>query len=239
MRKGMLKQTLKSMFGIITVFIVGFILVTFQTYKPNTNLSELSYSNENKNIVFAPETPNAKTGIIFYSGALVEPLAYGYYANALAQEGYLVVIPNLNLNLAILDINISNKIIQQYPEIENWYVAGHSMGGVAASLFASENIDLVKGLIMLASYPMETVDLTNSNLKVLSIYGELDGLSTIDEIEQSRDNFPENAVFHMIEGANHAQFGMYGEQSGDNEATIDVIAQQEEMIEITLQFLLS
>jgi len=40
-----------------------------------------------------------------------------------------------------------------------------------------------------------------------------------------------------IEGGNHAQFGWYGPQAGDNPATISREAQQEQIIEATVELL--
>ena len=37
---------------------------------------------------------------------------------------------------------------------------------------------------------------------------------------KSTDKIPENAKFVAIEGGNHAQFGSYGAQKGDGDATI-------------------
>lgn len=37
-------------------------------------------------------------------------------------------MPKLPLNLAILGINVVDSVIEKYPEVQKWYVAGHSMG---------------------------------------------------------------------------------------------------------------
>ncbi|MGE7649593.1 alpha/beta hydrolase [Peribacillus frigoritolerans] len=42
---------------------------------------------------------------------------------------------------------------------------------------------------------------------------------------------------HKIAGGNHGQFGVYGKQKGDNEATISAKKQQEEMIAVTKKWL--
>lgn len=77
----------------------------------------------------------------------------------------------------------------------------------------------------------------NLSSEVLSIYAENDGLTTINEIDESKENLPTEAVFKEIEGGNHAQFGVYGEQKGDNDPKISWEEQQKEMINITLEFL--
>jgi hypothetical protein len=45
------------------------------------------------------------------------------------------------------------------------------------------------------------------------------------------------AEFVVIQGGNHAQFGDYGVQPGDHEATISRVDQQKQVVEVTAQFL--
>lgn len=178
-----------------------------------------------------------QTGIVLYPGALVEPLSYAYYANELSKQGYLVGIPEVMFSLSILENDKADEFIQEHDEIESWYVAGHSMGGVSATMYANNNQDKVDGVILLASYPSSSTDLSNTELNVLSIYAEHDGLSTEDKIQDKISNLPTETIYIQIEGGNHAQFGMYGEQSGDGEATVSAIEQQNEILSKTLLFL--
>ena len=39
----------------------------------------------------------------------------------------------------------ADKIINDFPEIEQWYIAGHSLGGAMASSYASEHKDKIDG----------------------------------------------------------------------------------------------
>ncbi|MCU1420467.1 MAG: hypothetical protein JWN36_118, partial [Microbacteriaceae bacterium] len=55
---------------------------------------------------------------------------------------------------------------------------------------------------------------------VLSISGSRDGLSTPQKIADARPLLPDSARFVVIRGADHASFGDYGAQPGDNPATI-------------------
>jgi hypothetical protein len=48
---------------------------------------------------------------------------------------------------------------------------------------------------------------------------------------------PANTRWITIEGGNHAQFGWYGDQSGDLPATISHLEQQQIIIEATLELL--
>ncbi|MEK1828610.1 alpha/beta hydrolase [Priestia megaterium] len=53
--------------------------------------------------VFNPQTnKEIKAGYIIYQGAKVEPLAYGYYAQQIANEGYLVAVVDSPFNMSFL-----------------------------------------------------------------------------------------------------------------------------------------
>lgn len=47
----------------------------------------------------------------------------------------------------------------------------------------------VDGLILLASYPAGD-DLSGTDFPILSIYGEKDGLTTLDKVEETKSCFP-------------------------------------------------
>ncbi|WP_416148276.1 alpha/beta fold hydrolase [Salipaludibacillus sp. HK11] len=180
---------------------------------------------------------NADKGLILYPGAKVEPEAYGYLAQELSKQNITVAIPSVRLNLPILDISKANEIIKNDNRIE-WYIGGHSMGGAAAAMYADRYLDRVNGLILLGSYAASNDFLSESNLPVLSISGAEDGLSTPDKIKEYSSNLPQTTTnFIEIPGGNHAYFGVYGSQSGDNEALITVDEQQEMIIDKIVNWL--
>jgi pimeloyl-ACP methyl ester carboxylesterase len=73
----------------------------------------------------------------------------------------------------------------------------------------------VEGLVLWGSYCAN--DVSDSGLRVLSVTGENDLLSTPASIDDNAELLPNDARFVTIEGANHASFGDYGPQSGDGE----------------------
>jgi pimeloyl-ACP methyl ester carboxylesterase len=162
---------------------------------------------------------DAATGLIVYTGARVVPEAYAPVAEAVAAAGYPVFIPRLTLNFAIFDGDAADAVIAENPEIERWVIAGHFLGGVIAARAAADN-DAIDGLVFWASYPEDSLDLSDTDLVVASIYGSEDGLSTPQTVLAATDNLPADAAFIEIEGGNHAQFGNYGPQRGDQPATI-------------------
>ncbi len=171
---------------------------------------------KNDHIVFAPE--NAMAGLIFYPGGKVQYEAYAPLMEALAEEGILCVLLHMPANLAVLDMNAAEGIAAEYPDIEKWYIGGHSLGGSMAASYAAKNTEELEGVILLASY--STAALQNSGLEVVSIYGSNDGVLNLEKYDKYRENLPEDFKEEVIVGGNHAYFGKYGFQEGDGEATI-------------------
>ena len=241
MKNKKIRYLLISVLSITLIILLGVGVWLSQTYKPTNQLlalvSEDQYDKIDDFYVFNPKIESNHVGIVLYPGALVEPLSYGYYANELSKQGYLVAIADVSLNLSIMDNEKADEFIEQHKDVTSWYIGGHSMGGVSATMYASNHLDQIDGVILLGSYPSSSTDLSQTDLNVLSLYAEFDGLSTEEEVFSQVNNLPSDTSYVEISGGNHAQFGMYGEQSGDLEATISVLEQQNEMVNETLEFL--
>jgi hypothetical protein len=188
-------------------------------------------------LVFSPVNQEARMGLILYPGGRVDPRSYAPAARAIAAEGYLVVIVPMPLNLAVFGADQASEVIAAFPGVGHWAVGGHSLGGAMAARFAHGHASEVQGLVLWAAYPDTSNDLSASDLAVASIYGTLDGLATQDKIATSRSLLPLDTNWVAIEGGNHAQFGWYGPQSGDNPATISRETQQQQIVEATLRLL--
>ncbi|MFN8473174.1 MAG: alpha/beta hydrolase [Anaerolineae bacterium] len=188
-------------------------------------------------LVFEPTHDARPVGFIFYPGGLVHPEAYAPAMRALAEQGYTSVIVPMPLNLAVTAPDRAKDVIAAYPEIPRWVIGGHSLGGAMAARFALNNPDLVQGLVLWAAYPADTDSLAAHNLAVTSISGTLDGLATPAKIEASKALLPANTRYVPIEGANHAQFGWYGPQRGDNPATISREEQHAAAVAATAELL--
>lgn len=131
------------------------------------------------------------------------------------------------LDMAIFGINKADDIISAY-DYDEFYICGHSLGGTMAASYAASHPDDVKGIIMLASYPTNKLD---DGMNYLSIYGSCDRVMSKDSYENSKPNWPKNAVELVIEGGNHSQFGRYGLQRGDGEASISHDEQEDKCVE--------
>ena len=167
-------------------------------------------------VIFTPAEPEA--GLVFYPGGKVEHLAYAPVLRALAQEGIACILPRMPFDLAVLDMDAAREARGKLPEIQHWYLGGHSLGGAMAAAYAAECTEEYEGLILLAAY--STKDLNNSNMKVISLYGSEDEILNMEQYLTCRSNLPEDTVEQVLEGGNHAQFGSYGPQEGDGTATV-------------------
>ena len=163
--------------------------------------------------------PGTQNALIFYPGGKVEYTAYLPLLHRLAKGGTDCFLVKMPANLAFLGINKAGGIPEAY-DYDSWYLAGHSLGGVAAAFYAADH-DL-NGLILLASYATKPVD-----EPVLQIYGSEDGVLNLDALEKNADNLPADTSVEVLDGANHAGFGDYGDQDGDGEAQITREQQQE------------
>ncbi|MBM7602679.1 dienelactone hydrolase [Metabacillus crassostreae] len=225
---------------LLAVFFLGFFTWSQQTYKPSSELNTLIEKDEinyEKDWIIFNQHSNNKIGIVLYPGAKVEPEAYSYYGKQLANKGYLVAIPHVRFNFALLDSNKAQEIIENYPSVEKWVIGGHSLGGVTAAKFAYNYPKKVDGVFLLGSYPSEGNEFSKTMTPMLSIYAEKDGLTTVDKINETKKLLSRNATMHEIKDGNHAQFGFYGKQKGDNEAGISIKMQQDEMISVTSEWI--
>lgn len=197
--------------------------------------SEISVAETPTAITMSPVGRQATRGLVFYPGAKVEARAYADILRPAVDAGILVVILKEPLNLSLLDGNQARGAMSDNPGITTWAVGGHSLGGVSASSFALNNKD-VEGLLLFASYPLDSLR-DRADLKVLSISGTEDGLSTPGKIDASRQLLPSDAAFLAVQGGNHAYFGDYGEQPGDGEPAVARDVAQKQISSATTAFL--
>ncbi len=97
-------------------------------------------------LVFQPISKTAISGFIIYPGGKVDPHAYAPTAHTIAAAGYLVIIPSMPLNLAVLAPDRADQIMAAYPAIKKWAIGGHSLGGTMAAAYVYQHPS-VKALV--------------------------------------------------------------------------------------------
>ncbi|MFO7942789.1 MAG: alpha/beta fold hydrolase [Anaerolineales bacterium] len=221
----------------------GFILWAENTPQPGLDAVRALQSSSavrisvNGSLQFQPKRDDINTGFILYPGGRVRAESYAVLCHRIASKGYLVVVPRMPLHLAVFDIDAAEGVMRAHPDIDQWVIGGHSLGGAMAAAFAERQPTSLKGLILWAAFPGDNTDLRESGLEVLSIYGTRDGLATPEEITGGADQLPEDTRWVEIKGGNHAGFGSYGCQRGDLSATISLESQQRIIVRATSDFL--
>ena len=222
------KKTGYMFAGILVVIVTALFLCTNDYYRSEVTIEDCAVNTECtieefSNGIFIDGSGNSDA-VIFYPGAKVEYTAYLPLCVKLAEQGVDSFLVKMPFHLAIFGMNKAGKIMDNY-DYDNWYLAGHSLGGAMAADYVADHIEDFAGLIMLAAYP--TKELVSDELKVISIYGNKDTVLNRENLENGKEFVPEHYTEIGLGGANHAGFGNYGPQEGDGEATMEREKQQD------------
>ncbi len=170
----------------------------------------------------------SNAGLIFYPGGKVESEAYAPLLARLAGKGITCILLKMPFNLAILDMDAAQGVKSAAPEIKNWYIAGHSLGGMTAAKYLKRSGEDYEGIIFLASYTID--NLSGMGIRALIIYGSNDKVMNMGRFEESQKNLPKDTTQVIITGGCHSYFGSYGVQKGDGAPDIT----REEQYEATV-----
>lgn len=217
--------------AILIILVGGFYVYSLDYYRTSDYVTQTpdkeNIEKQGNMTVFYPDNEtDTKTGLIFYPGGKVEASAYSPLLEKLSQNGITCILIKMPLNLAVFNINAANKVYDEFPDIESWYLSGHSLGGAMASSYVGKNSDKLDGLILLGAYPIN-----DSEIDTLVIYGSEDEGLDLTKLEGTNNKLE-------IAGGNHAYFGDYGEQEGDGTATITRAEQQEITVDAISEFIL-
>lgn len=222
-----------SILLILGILITGCAVYLSIYYKADTKAVEACLSGEFVSVKetdgYTSFTPEGQTnvGFIFYPGGKVEHKAYYPLMHTLAEYGIFSAVVKVPFRLAVFDVNAADDVKDDHPEIRNWFIGGHSLGGAMAATYLSKNETDFNGLVLLGAY--STKDLSKTDIAVLSIYGSEDGIMNSEKYEDCLSNLPLDFTELIIEGGCHSYFGSYGEQNGDGIPAIT----NEEQIYIT------
>ena len=220
---------------IITILLVGIIaiFIYLNTYYKAEEIA-FEYLKSSEEVLVSEidegyffDGPGTEYAMIFYPGAKVDTVAYSRLMHMLAQNGTDCFLLDVPFHFAFFGQNLASNVIDEY-DYENWYLGGHSLGGVIASQYAAKHKDTIDGLLLLASYANTTIP---DSIKVISIHGDKDGILNEENYNDAKKYLPENAKEYIIPGANHAIFANYGKQKGDGDATIG----SDEVLEFVLE----
>lgn len=173
-------------------------------------ISDQSVSVESGDwLVMQPAAAKPSVGVIVYPGAYCDIRGYAPVLRRIAAAGYLVVTVSMPFDFAIFAPSRATKVREAYPEIKNWVLVGHSMGGSIAGWYAYRHQDELDGLIFWDAYPPPDSSLAESKLPVLHLHrAKLDGKPPAKHAEM-RDLFPASSKWVPIPGGLHMYFGSF------------------------------
>lgn len=228
MKKKALKIILLTLTVIVVSSIGGFLIFTSFYYHADEIAvdlveNDLLIEEDGGLVIFYPEAADdMNQGLIFYPGGNVEYIAYAPLLKQLAEEGITCFLVKMPFNMALFGINKANAIVDAY-DFDTWYIAGHSLGGAMMSQHLKNYADQYAGCIYLDAYPINDAEIDD----FVIFSSELKVEEYADKVEAD----------YVIDGGNHAQFGNYGIQKGDNVATISREEQQRLTVEQMIMFM--
>lgn len=222
---------------------IGFMIWQWLSFQAKGVAIEVMQSNAQTRVSsekdFISFTPNRdyKTVFIFYPGAMVEPKAYAPLCRKIADSGYQVLLIKMPFRMATKGYNKPKDLGLLADKSKQYVLAGHSQGAKMAARFVFENPGLIQKLVLMGTTHPRDEDLSSNPIEAMKIYGSRDGVASAADILANKPKLPASTRYVLIEGANHAQFGYYGFQLGDDKASISRELQQQKLLEAVLSFL--
>jgi len=205
--------------------------------------SRVTVVRESHHWTFEPAAAPASAAVLFFPGAVVDPVAYAPLLRGAAAAGYpaiLVEVPRRGAlggadNPEVFDR--ARTAMRSVRHRVRWVVAGHSRGGLIAATFVRGEPSTFAGLVLIGTTHPRDFSLADVPVPVTKVYGTRDTVADVDKIVATRANLPAAARMVPIAGGNHSQFGYYGFQLGDWPATIARDEQQRQTLDALLDVL--
>lgn len=231
-KTNLVRKITTGMLILVVLVLGGFYIYTLDYYRAEAEV-EIMIEQEPERIlmqddltaVFPDAEADREVGLIFYPGGKVEAIAYLPLLKQLSDEGITCILTKMPFNLAVFNVDAADNVYSAYPKIDQWFLAGHSLGGAMASSYVEKNADKLEGLILLGAYPIN-----DAKISTLAIYGSEDVNLDLTKLETTENTLE-------IRGGNHAYFGNYGEQEGDGVASISREKQQAIAVNTIIQFI--
>ena len=234
-------STKKKRIWLLPVCLVAVLAAAFFIYAMNyyhADETALSALRSDGTVLVSPtdygwffDGPSEENLLVFYPGAKVEETAYAPLLHRLASQGMDVCLLKMPFRFAFFAADKASGVLAAY-DYENEFVGGHSLGGAMAAIYAAEHGDEIRGAVLLAAYPTKQMP---DDLLLLSIYGSEDDVLNAGKLAEGRALAPDRYEECVIEGGNHAQFGDYGIQKGDGNASVSREYQQLMTADLILQ----
>lgn len=222
-----------ALLRIVWFSLVGIFMVWNIGNYQSRNLPSETFENSRKvlveetrdQIIFKSIDKNKSLEVIFFQGGLADPKAYAPLCRQLAELGFTSHLIKTPFRLPLYGYQKISELFD-FTQV-NYVIGGHSQGGKMAAQFVFENPELLKGFFLLGTSHPKDIDLSNLNIPALKLYGENDGLASVEEVLANESKLPARSQSILIQGGNHSQFGYLGTLLTDNQASISLEKQQE------------
>ena len=215
-----MKKAFKIFLGVIVVLAVGmYAYLTFTTAQNNAapaaeamavmQSDEQVTVNYDDYLTLSPKGITPTTGIVFYIGAYCDVRGYMPVWKEIAAEGYLVITPKMPFDFAIFGPDKADEVRASHPEITKWIIAGHSMGGAMAGVYASNNLGNLSGMIVFDSYPPRSNSIAEAEMPILVFERARADGSRAQKFVDNADLYPEYVSPVLIPGAQHMYYGSF------------------------------
>ena len=217
-----------TLVGFLTYFHIVFPAdrqATLEVYRDD----RVQVEARDQRVIMKPSAEALSQGVLYFPGARVDPYSYLYPLADIAAAGTTVVVVDPLFNMALIDSRGVEELTNDFPEITDWVLAGHSLGGVKACMEATH--PAVTHLVLFASYC--ATDISNTPVNVVQVVGNQDGLVDEGLRREAEALLPPGPTTTIVwEGANHADFGTYGPQPGDGVSALDDRAVRDLMTDV-------
>lgn len=239
-KKWTIKKVLKTIWITIGLIFTFWLFYSSQSHGVSDQSLEsndkITTQNTSDYYSFTPKTV-FKNVFVFYPGAMIDPKAYVPLCRKIVENNIQVYLIKMPWRLASNGYNKPKELHLFNDSTKTYILSGHSLGAKMAAQFVFENPELIDKLILIGSSHPKNISLADSKIPILKIYGSNDGVADEKSILENKSKLPKTAKFKKIEGANHSQFGYYGFQLGDSQATITREKQQVETLKNILEFI--
>lgn len=205
--------------------------------------SDVSVSQTPIGIEYRPVNQKHERAVVFFSGSGVAPHAYAPLLRHLAELGYPTFIISLPFRFAPFEthkleaLQRAQAVIETHPSVRHWVISGHSLGGALAARFAATNRSLPLSLVLVGTTHPKEANLSDLRVPVKKVFATNDGIAPAEKVLANKHLLPKMTEWIEIRGGNHSQFGNYGQQFLDGEATTSRETQQGVVREVILKAL--
>lgn len=177
-------------------------------------------------LAFLPASTGRRAALVFICGSGVAAAAYAPLLRPIAESGYAVFVVKLPYRFAPLEshklaaLARVTAVMAAHPRVARWVVAGHSLGGALAARLLQSHAKALSAAVLVGTTHPKDDDLSSLKLPLTKVFASKDGIAPRERVLANRTLLPQHTRWVEVIGGNHSQFGRYGHQLFDGEASI-------------------